>query len=162
MLGDWLAFGIERVEKRSWDHSIYDEAVAVTGYDIGTLQNLASVARSVDVSRRREKLSFSHHVEVASLDEALQRLWLDRALEHELSRHELRASIKAGKIMRLKQLETNRSDSILQHTPQAIRSIFDRTYRQVIDRTPVDKWDAATKAAWKAELQPIVELYQKL
>jgi len=45
----------------------YEEAVRETGYDEGTLRNSASVCRRVEMSRRRDKLSFAHHAEVAKL-----------------------------------------------------------------------------------------------
>lgn len=47
-----------------------------------TLQNYASVARSIPVSRRREGLSFSHHAEVATLPPEAQDELMTMAIEH--------------------------------------------------------------------------------
>jgi hypothetical protein len=54
-------------------------AARITGYDDQTLMNMVYVATRFEVSRRREKLSWSHHAEVAALDREEQEWWLDRA-----------------------------------------------------------------------------------
>jgi hypothetical protein len=58
-LGDWWAFGNHRYGERA------NIAAGTLKFVVGTLQNYASVARKFPPSRRREDLSFSHHVEVA-------------------------------------------------------------------------------------------------
>ncbi len=62
-LGDWWVFGEhkyggrkDRVEREDWN-----------GPDYGTCANVASVCRAFESSRRRDNLTFSHHVEVASI-----------------------------------------------------------------------------------------------
>jgi hypothetical protein len=85
-IADWAAYG-ERRYRRD-----YGEALERI-YARGTLWNLASVSRRVEPSRRREDLSFSHHVEIASLDPEWQTVWLDDAQTHGWSRDELRAKI---------------------------------------------------------------------
>src|SRR3954471_4027242 len=72
-LGDWLLYGQSHFGTR------YRDAITATGLDHQTLRNYAWVARSVSPSRRRDKLSFQHHAEVAALSEAEQELWLGRA-----------------------------------------------------------------------------------
>lgn len=88
-LGDWVRYGAERYGHR------YAAASRLTGYDHQTLMNMVYVATRFEISRRREKLSWSHHAEVAALDTQQQDYWLDRAategltirtLRHELSR----------------------------------------------------------------------------
>lgn len=61
-IGDWLNYG----EKR-WGEK-YLEAIEKTGYEYGTLRNDKWVAARIDLSRRRDKLSFDHHVTVADLE----------------------------------------------------------------------------------------------
>jgi hypothetical protein len=58
-----------------------------------TIYQLAWVSRSVEISRRREILSFGHHQEVASLDPEIQTVWLDDAIRQNWTRDELRAHI---------------------------------------------------------------------
>jgi hypothetical protein len=87
-IADWLHFG-------QWEYgSKYLEAVAATGFDEGTLRNMASVAGRVEMSRRRDKLSFGHHVVVAALDPEAQDAWLIRAEAEGLSVMALREQIR--------------------------------------------------------------------
>jgi N6-adenosine-specific RNA methylase IME4 len=72
-VGDWLAFG---QQSRYVPSENYDRACELTGVERATLQNLVRVARAVACSRRREDLTWAHHVEVAGLDAAKQRQWL--------------------------------------------------------------------------------------
>ena len=70
---DWSAYG-ER-----WYVETYAQAVDLTGRDYGSLANMTYVAKQVDFSRRREKLSWSHHQEVAPLEPDEQDTWLELA-----------------------------------------------------------------------------------
>jgi hypothetical protein len=88
-IGDWLLFGKSKYPDR------YRQAIEETSLDYQTLRNYAWVAGRFSVSRRRDKLSFQHHVEVASLQPDEQDLWLDRAEKFGWSRNELRAKLRA-------------------------------------------------------------------
>lgn len=57
----------------------YAQAIEATGYEEQSLRNAKFVAASVEFSRRRENLSWSHHAEVASFDADEQTRWLDEA-----------------------------------------------------------------------------------
>ncbi|HET8814404.1 MAG TPA: hypothetical protein VFM51_05545 [Solirubrobacterales bacterium] len=62
---------------------------------------MASIATAFETSRRRDDLTWSHHVAVAALPEAEQEAWLDRAASEGFSvadlRTELRAALKEGR-----------------------------------------------------------------
>lgn len=88
-LGDWLIYGQSEYPNR------YKHAIAETSLDYQTLRNYAWVARRFPIPRRREKLSFQHHAEVASLPPDEQDSWLVRAEKNEWSRNELRRQIQA-------------------------------------------------------------------
>jgi hypothetical protein len=88
-LGDWLIYGERTYGER------YRSALDATQFDYQTLRNVAWVARSFDMSRRRDALSFSHHAEVAGLSQAEQDLWLSRAQSGGWSRNELRRQLAA-------------------------------------------------------------------
>jgi hypothetical protein len=88
-LGDWLIYGRRAYGER------YKAALDVTALDYQTLRNYAWVARAFPVSRRRDKLSFQHHAEVAALPEPEQDLWLKRADGERWSKSELRRRISA-------------------------------------------------------------------
>jgi hypothetical protein len=88
-LGDWVNYGERAYGER------YRSALDVTQLDYQTLRNYAWVARRFEASRRRERLSFQHHAEVAALPEADQDLWLDRTERAGWSRNELRRRLRA-------------------------------------------------------------------
>jgi hypothetical protein len=88
-IGDWLIFGRDKYPDR------YQRAVEETSLDYQTLRNYAWVAGRFAVSRRRDMLSFQHHVEVAKLPEDQQDLWLERAERSGWSRNELRRQLRS-------------------------------------------------------------------
>jgi hypothetical protein len=89
-IADWLVYGESRFKDR------YLEAIAETSLNYQTLRNYAWVARRFDHSRRRDKLSFGHHSEVAALESPEQDYWLRKAEELDWSRNQLRSQIRAS------------------------------------------------------------------
>ena len=87
-LGDWLRFGNHKFGER------YARASRITGYDVQTLMNMVYVATRFEAPRRRDRLSWSHHAELAALDEASQDEWLTRAEDERLSVRDLRAELR--------------------------------------------------------------------
>jgi hypothetical protein len=88
-IGDWLIFGRGHYPDR------YRRAVEETSLSYQTLRNYAWVAARFEVPRRREKLPFQHHVEVATLPDEDQDYWLGQAEQQGWSRNELRARLRA-------------------------------------------------------------------
>jgi hypothetical protein len=88
-IGDWLRFGNAKYGER------YARAVRITGYDSQTLMNMVYVASRFDISRRREKLSWSHHAELAALEPGPQDELLERAEHERLSVRDLREMMRA-------------------------------------------------------------------
>ena len=62
-----------------------------------TLMDYGAVARRVKTSNRFEALSFSHHIQVATLRSATQKRYLTRALENGWSVSELKRQIAADR-----------------------------------------------------------------
>ncbi|SEF67665.1 hypothetical protein SAMN05216223_101692 [Actinacidiphila yanglinensis] len=89
-VGDWLVFGCEKYPDR------YKRAIAGTSLDYQTLRNYAWVARAFPPSRRRDTLTFQHHMEVTKLRPAEQDHWLDFAVRLKWSRNELRRQLRAS------------------------------------------------------------------
>ncbi len=87
-IGDWLIYGNWAYGER------YARASRITGYDVQSLKNMAYVASHVEPSRRRAGLSWSHHVEVVTLDPPDQDRWLERAERERLSVRCLREEIR--------------------------------------------------------------------
>jgi hypothetical protein len=88
-IGDWLVYGQRRYPDR------YKQAVHAVGLNYQTLRNYASVARRVDLPRRRPTLSFQHHAEVAAQPDAEQDTWLSRAEQGGWSRNQLRQHLRS-------------------------------------------------------------------
>jgi hypothetical protein len=87
-VGDWIRYGNARYGEK------YEVAARISGYDVQSLMNMAYVASRFEISRRREKLSFSHHAELAALPPDEQERWLDRAQSEGLSSRRLRAEVR--------------------------------------------------------------------
>ena len=87
-LGDWLRFGNAKFGER------YVRASRITGYDVQTLMNMVYVASRFEAGRRRERLSWSHHAELAALEPDDQEQWLTRAEEERLSVRDLRGELR--------------------------------------------------------------------
>jgi hypothetical protein len=91
-LGDWLVYGQQEYADR------YRRAIEVAGLDYQTLRNYAWVARRFELWRRRDKLSFQHHAEVAALDIERQDYFLDRAEQAGWSRNHLRRKVREERV----------------------------------------------------------------
>lgn len=90
-IGDWLRYG-----ERSYGE-MYSQALDATDLSYQTLRDAKWVAESVELSRRRDNLSWSHHKEVAALDRAAQDELLDLADSEGMNRNKLRAEVNRRK-----------------------------------------------------------------
>jgi len=122
-IGDWIRYGNARYGEK------YDAAVRLTGYDVQSLMNMAYVASRFEISRRREKLSWSHHAELAALEPSDQHRWLDRAESEGLSVGRLREERRRAQRMARSRPElgpasaaTGRTAPGPGHKPRAARS----------------------------------------
>jgi DNA modification methylase len=109
--GDWLRYG-----ERSYGET-YAQAIDAANASYQTLANEKYVAEHVELSRRRENLSWSHHSEVAALDPREQDAWLDAAQAQGWSQKELRQQIKA----------TRREAELAEHTRVSTTGQIDLT-----------------------------------
>jgi len=89
-IGDCLAY-----RQQKW--GMYDDIAEETGYADRTLRLVKETAEKIESGRRLPELSFSHHVEVASLPPEKQELFLNMAVENKLSVRDLRNEIKKEK-----------------------------------------------------------------
>ncbi len=86
-IGDWWHYGAHAYGERK---SVATAKGTFGRAAFGTLMNYGYVAGRVETSRRREVLSFSHHVEVAKLEPKEQERWLAVAAQDKLSVNQLR------------------------------------------------------------------------
>jgi hypothetical protein len=89
-IGDWLRFGSLRYGEK------YVLASRVTGYDRQTLMNFAYVASRIQPHERRVDVSWSHHAELANLDERARSGWLERIVSDRLSVRDLRRELRSS------------------------------------------------------------------
>lgn len=121
-IGDWLVFGSERFGARA---AVIADSLSLS---TGSVANAASVCRRVPFERRRPELSFSHHEEVAHLDETGQARMLDLAVKEGLSKSVLRSLVheeeherKAARPARSTNRETTTEEPAADDTPPAGR-----------------------------------------
>ena len=86
-IGDWIRVGEARFGER------YSQAVDGNDYEEKTFRNWVWVAGKVEMSRRRDNLSWSHHEAVAALPPDRQDELLDKAEADGLSVRALRAEV---------------------------------------------------------------------
>lgn len=79
----WL--GDAYIQARDLHGDLVYQALAAKDYEKHTLQNWASVARSIPAERRRRELDYSHHAAVTSLPPDQQDEILEQAVQNELS-----------------------------------------------------------------------------
>jgi hypothetical protein len=72
------------------------QALELLGLSEAGRMEYVRVALQVPRSRRRSDLSWSHHRAVAALPPAEQKTWLRRAVEEQLSHHQLRDELRNG------------------------------------------------------------------
>lgn len=89
-IGDWVNYGEAAYGEK------YSQALEATGLEYGTLRNYAWVASRIEVSRRHDNLSFSHHFELAAMEPDIQDEWLDAAEATGMSASELRKASKGS------------------------------------------------------------------
>lgn len=111
-LGDWVRYGNKR-----WGEK-YKEAARITGYDVQSLRNIAYVAGRVEVSRRRDNLTWSHHAEVGALGPEEQDKWLDLAASQRMSVADLRIELRNARRKEKGSIEASKADAATVTCPQ--------------------------------------------
>ncbi len=134
-IGDWLNYGEHR-----WGE-MYTQAIEITGQEYKTVRNEKWVSSKIELSRRRDNLSFSHHAEVAQLEPEEQDYWLDKAEEEGLSRNELRKAIRHAKtLLNPPELPSGKYNVIYIDPPWPVESIVMEKWETPIE----DKYSTMT------------------
>jgi hypothetical protein len=134
--------------------------------DRTTLSSYAYVSRNVPSSLRNELLSWEHHKAVARLDEPDQERWLQVALKNEsgtgpVSTRRLRRSIIAGRLLTPEELHPDPADrGIENHIPYVNRLVA--LWARMKERRWLQRSTHEQRAAFKRDLQPVVEIYNQL
>lgn len=161
--GDMLAYGLTFEPKKNgdlpidWAHRAqarmgrYKLALGWSDRTFQTLQQYCWVCRSVSISRRREALTFSHHVEVAKLEPKDQERWLKSCEDHDWSVMDLRQHLRTNE---------NKSTKLIGVAFDATRSIHELV--RWANTQAIDSWDCERKLELARELKPIADLYNRL
>ena len=180
LIGDWLVYGEDHFRGQARlpgfendaaapariSGDLYDTALAATGLDRTTLSNYAYVSRNVPSSLRNELLSWEHHKAVARLNEPDQQRWLQVALKNEsgtgpVSTRRLRKSIIAGRLLTPEELHPDPTDrGIENHIPYVNRLVA--LWSRMKERRWLQRSTREQRAAFKRDLQPVVEIYNQL
>lgn len=115
-IGDWLLYGEGRPE---WGDK-YEAAIQAFDKEYQTLAQYKWLAKAFDFSRRREKLSFKHHMEVAALESPVADELLDQAESGDWSSATLRkqaADRRAADTVESKPLPPGKFNVILADPP---------------------------------------------
>lgn len=73
------------IQSKEMHGDLIYQGLAAKDYEKHTIQNWASVARSIPASRRRSELDYSHHAAVTALPPEAQDEILEQAVQFELS-----------------------------------------------------------------------------
>jgi len=141
-IGDWLVFG-ERKNFASLSSEL--------GFDEGYLRNLKWIAKEFPLSSRRDDISHKHYQILAPLDKSDRTGWLDKIKSEKLSTREL--------TMRVREAYSD----VERDTSSPVRTLTSKV-RNLISQIQEasESWDESQKRAWKAEIEPLVSLYESL
>jgi hypothetical protein len=152
-IGDWINYGQAAYGEK------YTAALEVTGLDEQTLLNVAYVCRAVNLPTRVDVLSWSHHREVASLVHKQQQHWLALAVEGKWTVSQLRQAMRAAQADD-KPKDTDNSMGGFSVAGWVMKGAL--WFKQRMNATPIEQWPKEQKDAIKEQLQPIVDVYQRL
>lgn len=150
-LGDLAAYGLSQ-----WPQAVR-EFIRNSEFEAGTIHTASWVCKQIPPERRRADLCYSVHIEVAALTPNEQDKWLDYYAEQKkqgsYSIAQLRADIRQSAAIpeALEKTTPNRSP---------VKGI--RDFVTFAERQPTDFWTDDIRTSYKEELQPIVDLYNRL
>ena len=138
----------------------YDRWMQVTGLEYQTLRNAAWIARRIDLSVRRDNLTFEHHKLIARLDPSDQERWLDLAQHNGMSTRRLRKSLFLGRPATDEDMEAG-SDKGIENVHPYVNGVCG-FWRKLNDSGWVQRAGVEKLRAFKRDLQPIVDIYNQL
>lgn len=161
IVGDWLVFGhrkfiesaIDGTSEHRHTSELFRVALEALPYETDTLRRTAWVCANVSAERRRPRLSFYHHEEVADLPPGEQERYLTLAEQNDWTRSELRVAIRRDKGETVDHKDLVPVQSFTQWTTRAA---------MVLSRENPDAWTTERRELAKRALQPLVEFYNRL
>jgi hypothetical protein len=170
IIGDWINAGIELYSKKAISNPLltktentlnahfhgekYAYALDATDWEYQRLRDAAYVCRKIPLSLRNDKLAWSHYVALAPLAPKAQAKFLALAIKDKLTVSQLRIAIRSASA----EIEAGPSLAPIGFIPAAWVSEGLRCIRHL---NPQD-WDEPRRQALRAQLRPIVQLYDSL
>jgi len=151
LLGDILLLG-----DRKWGNQYtvgkYEEAMEATGLSRGTIRNIVMTCKKFPVEQRHPRLSFTHHLEVATTDaDPDQREEvLRKAAEEKMTCTALRKQLHQTKFKAEPEVDLSRPP--VGEEPDRL-GILDLPERVSPDAPPM--WDALKFGKWAAKQEPM-------
>jgi hypothetical protein len=102
LIGDWLAFGQKQYHGldgfKRMENERYSVVARDTGFAEGTLRNAKYICSAVNLSRRRDKLTFTHAQEIVGRAAPAQfDYWIDLVNKSDLTVKQLREALRKSK-----------------------------------------------------------------
>lgn len=139
----------------------YDHWISVTGLEYQTLRHASSIARRIDLCRRRHKLTFEHHKLVAPLEAHEQERWLDMTQREGMSVRRLRKSLLLGRPATDADMEPEPNDGGTENVHPYVNRLCG-FWGTLVHSGWVDKTGVEKLRAFKRDLQPVVDIYNEL
>jgi len=148
LIGDWLVYG------EDLKYGDIPKFAAMMGKDEKTLRNYMSVSRAVELSRRRDNLSFGHHEAVTKLLPGEQTEALIYAAEHGMSVAAFRKLVRGNETLEMSEISEYDATP-----PHQVENTFQQYAVDIARFTPAklglvrklqpnDKREVARRARW--------------
>jgi hypothetical protein len=154
IIGDAINFAENRYGEK------YDHWMQLTGMEYQTLRNAAWVARKLELSLRRDNLTYDHHKLVARLHPEEQKHWLDTAEEKGMSSRRLHKSLLLGRPATDEDMEMG-TDKGIENVHPYVNSICG-FWGKLKEFGWVKRAGTEKLRAFKRDLQPVVDIYNTL
>ncbi len=138
----------------------YEHWIAVTGLEYQTLRNAGWIARKIELSRRRDTLTFEHHKLVARLEPDEQTRWLDLAEREGFSKRRLAKSLLLGRPATDEDMDAGKDKGIENVHPYVNRICG--FWGMLKEMGWVKRAGEEKLRAFKRDLQPVVDIYNTL
>lgn len=152
-IGDWVNYGVMNYGDKG---PMTLRAQQTFSIPAETCLHYAAVAASVPLFTRVKTLSWSHHREVMHFASSTQKSWLSKAEKFDWSVSELRQAIREA----LADRDAGDGKPFRPWFAEFARGVL--SLNQHLNRSPLDQWPKEQREALKAELKPLVEMYQNL
>jgi hypothetical protein len=138
----------------------YDRWRELTGLEYQTLMHATSIARKIEICRRRQNLTFEHHKLVAPLPPEEQTHWLDMAEREGFSKRRLAKSLLLGRPATDEDMEAGK-DCGIENVHPYVNGVCG-FWRKLNDLGWVKRAGTEKLRAFKRDLQPVVDIYNTL